>query len=50
MAERMLTGELGLPQDHGDRDSDCVKELSMRGLPAALAAELDINVPSLSAL
>jgi hypothetical protein len=50
MAERMLTGELGLPQDHGDRDSDCVKELSMRGLPAALAAELDINVPSLAAL
>jgi hypothetical protein len=50
MAERMLTGELGHPQDHGDRDSDCVKELSIRGLPAALAGELDLHVPSPSAL
>jgi hypothetical protein len=49
MAERMLTGELGLPKDHGDRDSDCVKELSIRGLPAALAGELDIHVSSASA-
>jgi hypothetical protein len=49
MAERMLTGELGLPQDQGDRDSDCVKELSVKGLPAALAGELDIQVPSPSA-
>jgi hypothetical protein len=50
MAERMLTGELGLPKDHGDRDSDCVKELSVRGLPAALAGELDIQVPAPGAL
>ena len=50
MAERMLTGELGLPKDHGDRDSDCVKELSVRGLPAALAGELDIQVPTPGAL
>ncbi|HUB08995.1 MAG TPA: hypothetical protein VMB50_18445 [Myxococcales bacterium] len=43
MAERALTGELGHPQDEGDRDHDCVKELSYRGLPAALGAELDIR-------
>ncbi|MHB8419687.1 MAG: hypothetical protein ACYDCL_16545 [Myxococcales bacterium] len=43
MAERALTGELGHPQDSGDRDHDCVKELSYRGLPAALGAELDIR-------
>jgi hypothetical protein len=49
MAERMLTGELGLPKDHGDRDLDCVKELSVRGLPAALAGEVDISVPTPSA-
>jgi len=42
MAERALTGELGQPQDLGDRDSDCVKELSTVFRPAALASEVDL--------
>jgi hypothetical protein len=42
MAERALTGELGHAQDQGDRDSDCVKELSTVYLPAALASEVDL--------
>ncbi len=41
MGERTLTGELGHPADLGDRDKDCVKELSYVDLPAALGAELD---------
>lgn len=40
MGERALTAEL--PGD-GDWDSDCVKEISILGLPAALGAELDIS-------
>ena len=43
MGERALTGELGHPQDDGDRDHDCVKEISYVSLPAALAAELDLT-------
>ena len=43
MAERALTGELGHPGDDGDRDHDCIFELSYRSLPAALGAELDIS-------
>jgi hypothetical protein len=43
MAERALTGELGHPRDFGDRDSDCVKEISIRRLPAALGAELELT-------
>ncbi len=43
MAERALTGELGHLADDGERDHDCVKELSKRSLPAALGAELDIS-------
>lgn len=43
MGERALTGELGLRQDSGDRDRDCVKEISAVGLPAALGAEVDIE-------
>ncbi|MHB8417523.1 MAG: hypothetical protein ACYDCL_05580 [Myxococcales bacterium] len=45
MGERALTGELGHPADHGDRDSDCVREISIVGLPAALGAELDLSRP-----
>ncbi len=45
MAERALTGELGHPKDLGDRDSDCVKELSTVYLPAALASEVDLVRP-----
>ncbi len=45
MGERALTGELGHPADHGDRDSDCVREISTVGLPAALGAELDLTRP-----
>ncbi len=37
MAERSLTGELGRPEDNGDRDHDCVQEISVAKLPAALA-------------
>jgi hypothetical protein len=40
MGERALTAEL--PGD-GDWDSDCVKEIAVLGLPAALGAELDIS-------
>ncbi len=43
MAERALTGELGHPSDRGDRDKDCVKELSYVSLPAAMGAELDLS-------
>ena len=43
MGERVLTGELGLPADNGERDQDCVKEISVVGLPAALGAELDLT-------
>jgi hypothetical protein len=43
MAERALTGELGHPGDNGDRDHDCVMELSYRSLPAAMGAELDLS-------
>ncbi|MHB8419685.1 MAG: hypothetical protein ACYDCL_16535 [Myxococcales bacterium] len=43
MGERALTGELGHPQDDGDRDHDCVQEISYVSLPAALGAELDIT-------
>ncbi len=42
MGERALTGELGHPADLGDRDHDCVREISIVGLPAALGSELDI--------
>jgi hypothetical protein len=42
MGERALTGELGNLNDHGDRDKDCVKEISSIGLPAALASEIDL--------
>ncbi len=45
MGERALTQELGHPSDHGDRDSDCVMELSYVDLPAALGAELDLARP-----
>jgi hypothetical protein len=41
MAERALTGELGHFRDNGDRDKDCVKEISVMRLPSALAAEQD---------
>ena len=40
MAERALTGELARPGDAGDRDHDCVPEISSVGLPSALAAEI----------
>ncbi|HEY7957531.1 MAG TPA: hypothetical protein VII38_19625, partial [Polyangia bacterium] len=40
MAERSLTGELGRPSDNGDRDHDCVHEVSQMGLPSALAAQV----------
>jgi len=43
MGERALTGELGHPTDHGDRDHDCVLEISYVNRPAALAAELDVT-------
>jgi hypothetical protein len=41
--ERALTGELGHGADLGERDKDCVKEISKVRLPAALAAEIDIQ-------
>jgi hypothetical protein len=44
MVERALTGELGHPADMGERDHDCVWELSYRSLPAALGAELVISL------
>jgi hypothetical protein len=40
MGERALTAEL---PGNGDWDSDCIKEISIIGLPAALGAELDIS-------
>jgi hypothetical protein len=40
MGERALTGELARTVDHGDRDRDCVPEISMVHRPAALGAEL----------
>jgi hypothetical protein len=43
MGERALTGELSRPSDNGDRDSDCVQEISVVKLPAALGAELTIT-------
>ncbi len=42
MGERALTGELANPADLGDRDHDCVHEISAVGLPAALGAEVDL--------
>jgi hypothetical protein len=43
MGERALTGELGHPVDKGDRDHDCIREISKVGLPAALGEELDLE-------
>jgi len=43
MGERALTNELGNPGDDGDREHDCIREISYVGKPAALGAELDIN-------
>ncbi len=43
MAERALTGELGEPGDDGDREHDCIREISYVHLPAALGAELDLS-------
>ena len=40
MGERALTGELARTDDRGDRDRDCVPEISLARRPAALAAEL----------
>jgi hypothetical protein len=40
MGERALTGELSHAADHGDRDRDCVAEISVVKRPSALAAEL----------
>jgi len=40
MGERALTGELARIEDRGDRDRDCVPEISLAKRPAALAAEL----------
>ncbi|HWE29795.1 MAG TPA: hypothetical protein VHB97_17415 [Polyangia bacterium] len=40
MGERALTGELARVEDRGDRDHDCVVEISLAKRPAALAAEL----------
>ena len=40
MGERALTGELARPEDRGDRDRDCVVEISAVQRPAALGAEL----------
>jgi hypothetical protein len=45
MGERALTGELGNPGDDGDRDTDCVREISWVTRPAAMAGELDIYPP-----
>ncbi|MBS2024285.1 MAG: hypothetical protein JST92_17930 [Deltaproteobacteria bacterium] len=45
LGERVLTGEQGLAADLGDRDHDCVKEISVVGMPAALGAELDVTKP-----
>jgi len=40
MGERALTGELSRLADAGDRDHDCVPEISVAKLPAALASEV----------
>jgi hypothetical protein len=40
MGERALTGELARVDDRGDRDRDCVVEISLAKRPSALAAEL----------
>jgi hypothetical protein len=40
LGERALTGELANPLDDGDRDHDCVREISAVGLPAALGASV----------
>ncbi len=40
MGERALTGELAHMEDRGDRDHDCVVEITAVRRPAALAAEL----------
>jgi hypothetical protein len=44
MGERALTGEFGAQADRGDRDRDCVPEISTVHLPAALGAELEIQL------
>jgi hypothetical protein len=40
MGERAPTGEFSDAGDGGDRDHDCVREISTLKLPAALAAQL----------
>ncbi|MCU1280037.1 MAG: hypothetical protein JWM53_3583 [bacterium] len=40
MGERALTGELARTEDQGDRDRDCVVEITAARRPAALAGEL----------
>ncbi len=40
MGERALTGELARLADHGDRDRDCVPEISTVHHPSALGSEL----------
>jgi hypothetical protein len=42
LGERALTGELGHAVDLGDRDHDCVWEISYVHRPAALGVELDL--------
>ncbi len=43
MGERTLTGELSHPEDAGDRDHDCVMEISVVKLPAALAGTVEFD-------
>jgi hypothetical protein len=43
MGERTLTGELSHPEDNGDRDHDCVLEISVVKLPAALAGSVEFD-------
>ncbi|HEX4460932.1 MAG TPA: hypothetical protein VIA18_23290 [Polyangia bacterium] len=43
MGERTLTGELSHPEDNGDRDHDCVMEISVVKLPAALAGSVEFD-------
>jgi hypothetical protein len=43
MGERTLTGELSHPEDGGDRDHDCVMEISVAKLPAALAGTVEFD-------
>jgi hypothetical protein len=40
MAERALTGERAIASDGGDRDKDCVPDISFAHLPASLAAKV----------